>query len=95
MTITEKIYNLYKDDNSIDRLTSQEAINQTYRILTHGGINSAWIYTGTGRTPRNINGILITRPNINAQMEKQADYAFNLHKEIYLFIYINHMIKNY
>ena len=72
-----KIQALYADRTDIDYRNSGEAINQTMKILKSGGINSAWIYTGTLPQATNISGLLALRPNIN--------------KRVYAVIYVNFM----
>ena len=66
-TTTNKIRELYKEAE-IDHKNSQASINQTWSLLASGGLNSALIYTGTRPTPAIIDGILVTRPNINKRV---------------------------
>ena len=63
-----KITALYRDRKDIDHINSKGAWDQTIRILRSGGLNSAWIYTGTRPKPTAIDGLLVLRPNINARV---------------------------
>ena len=64
----EKIRAFYAEQSDIDRRNSEEAINQTVSLLSSGGLNAAWIYTGTAKGYAVIDGLLVLRPNIKARV---------------------------
>ena len=76
-SVAEKILALYAVRTDIDYRNSIEAIRQTVSILASGGLNSAWVYTGSTRSYTNLNGMIALKPNLN--------------KRIYALIYVDHM----
>jgi len=63
-SVAEKIKALYAGRTDIDYRNSGEAINQTVSILASGGLNSAWIYTGSTRSYTNLSGMIALKPNL-------------------------------
>ena len=70
MTVStaQKITALYLSRNDIDFRNSDEAIQQTITLLFSGGLNSAWVYTGTTRSYINLGGLLAIKPNLNRRI---------------------------
>ena len=73
----QKIKSLYSDREDVDFRNSGEAMQQTIKLLAHGGLLSAWTYTGTRRNYTNVDGLVVIRPNIKAMVYAviYVDYA--------------------
>ena len=64
----QKIKSLYAGREDIDHRNSKEAVTQTIKLLTSGGLGSAWVYTGTTKSYTTIDGMIALRPNTKTRI---------------------------